>query len=533
MNADSQEATLDLRGLLTFLARGALLAVLLAGVAGVATYLLAERQPASFRADAALLLADGTSPTTQFGATSIRPPPIGLASYEAAATSDRVLSDALERLGVTEPSVLEIRRLRTRVSASADANARDASLLQVAARGSSASVAIERANAVASSLVAWDRSRATESGERLVEALAQQTEGLSEQIRSLQAIDGETDQEQIDGLIRLRAEQQQQLAYARALVASPEGMLSVLQESDSTVRQIAPRPVVSAFIASVVAVMAAYLFLLARIALDTRLRSLDDVADVTGLPVLATFPAAGRTKQERLREASSYLRSNLLFATDDVQPKIFMITSSVAREGKTMVSRHLAESFVRYGYRTLFVDCDLRSPTVGRLYMTGNTVSTPSTTVQWLADPTAAHRIMRVDVAGDQYLDVIPQLDAVPDAAEVLGRGFRHALEVWKKYDVVVIDTAPVLAVADALAVAPHCTGAVYVVDRGRTDRRKLTAGIGALQRIGVQVFGVVANNDGPAGGMSAHGATYGSPYGPAPVPRGMPSSTELRGTRD
>lgn len=513
MNTDPQDGMLNLRGLLAFLARGALLALVFAGLAGAGAYLLFQRQPAVYEAEATLLLASASSSVAQVGVSAVTAPPIDLPAYAVAATSDSVLRSAQRLMGTQSPSSAEIWQLRRSIDTSAESTGRDSSLLLLEARGPTEQLAIRRANAVASALVAWDRGRATATIERVISTLVGQIDALGEQIRSLQAIDAEADQTQIDGLIRLRAEQQLQLAYARALVASPEALLSLLQEADSTVRQIAPRPLSAAVIAAVLAAILAYGLLLARVALNTRLVNADDIAVVTGLPVLAHFPSSGRGQRGVLREASSYLRTNLLFATVDADPRVVMVTSSVEGEGKTTIAWQLAESFVRYGYRTLLVDCDLRAPSMAKHYAVNRGNPPPTTTEVWLKDPSGLHRVVRLDLKRGGQLDLIPQFEPVHNASEVLGRGFRAALEQWTKYDVVIIDTSPVLAVADPLTVAPHCTGTIVVVDRNLSDRRTLTAAVSTLQRIGVQVLGVVSNNDGPVGSGNVYGAPYGSVY--------------------
>jgi len=513
MTPDSQEATLNLHELFGFLLRGALIAVVLAAASAAATYVLTQRQPPTYRAEATLLVARSTAGGAQFGVTAVTAPPIELGAYRVVATSDQVLAGALALLGESAPTDAAIRSLRGRIGTSVEAGVRDSSLLRVDARAGTVDAAVRRANAVATALVAWDQRRATESIERVINTLSQQIEGLSEQIRALQAIGDTADQGQIGGLIRLRAEQQQQMAYARALVASAEGMLLVLQPADTTPRQIAPRPFASAVIAALVAIVATYGLLLLRMSLDIRLRGTDDIGRVSGLPILAEFPSGGRSEglQPRLREASSYLRTNLLFATDDAHPKVFMVTSSVEHEGKTTVARYLAEGFVRYGYRTLLVDCDLRAPSVASGYDVVGGVVEEASTESWLRDPTGSHHVLTVKLAPDGQLDAIPQFRPVANAAELLGRGFRTVLARWADYDVLVIDTPPVLAVADPLTIAPHCTGTIVVVDRNRTDRRKLAQTIGALHRIGVRVLGVVANHE----AMSAT-RSYGEVYGGA-----------------
>lgn len=518
MNSERQEISISVQDLVSFVLRGALLAIVLGGAAGGVAYYLTERQPPVFRAESTLLVARTTGGFTQFGLSPAMAPPIDLGAYRVAAASDQVLADASRLLGTDAPTMLDIVRLRGSTGVSLETGARDSSLLRVEGRGDSAQLAVARANAVASALVEWDRRRATESISRVVATLEQQIESLNEQVRSLQTMGEDAGLGQIDGLIRLRAEQLQQLGYARALLASAEGLVSVLQPADSTPRQIAPRPVMSAAIAALLGIIVAYALLLLRAALNTRLRGSDDIASVTGAAMLAEFPNVGRQQGDKLREASSYLRANLLFATGDAQTRAFLVTSAVASEGKTTVSRNLAEGFARYGYRTLLVDADLRAPSIIDNYHVVGSMPEAVTTDSWLRDPSGGHHILTVTLDTDVGLDVIPQLASFPEAAELLGRGFRAALACWQEYDIVVIDSPPLLAVADPLAIAPHCTGTVLVVDSQRSDRRKLIASVGLLQRVGVRLLGFVANNVGTAASTAGFGAAgYGTAgYGAA-----------------
>jgi capsular exopolysaccharide synthesis family protein len=184
-----------------------------------------------------------------------------------------------------------------------------------------------------------------------------------------------------------------------------------------------------------------------------------------------------------------------------------MITSAIDGEGKTTAASELAESFARYGYRTLLIDADLRSPSVIERFEVVGSVGRDSTTEGWLDDPgrrsRAAERVARRPTTTSTSSRRSPG----PNAAELLGRRFRTALRSLDDYDVIVIDTPPLLAVADALMIAPHCTGTVLVVDHQRSDRRKLAAAVGALQRVGVPVLGVVANR---VGAVGSGGVSYG-----------------------
>jgi polysaccharide biosynthesis transport protein len=506
MSQEGNEISVSVQDLVGFVLRGLVPAVILASLAGATMYFLTQREDPVFSADATLLVAR-SSTGTQFGLSPVTAPAIDLSAYRVAASSDQVLVLALREMGVAEPTENDVRRLRSRTTAVAAADARDSSLLRVEARGDTPALATARANAVASALVTWDRRRASEGFSRIVVTLEQQIDALSEQIRSLQALGETATQGQVEGLVRLRTDAQQQLGYARALIASAEGLLSVLQPAETTPRQIAPRPLMSAAVAAFLAVLATYALLLLRSVMNTRLQSVADVAAASGLPVLAEFPTVGRNDEQRLHEASSFLRTNVLFATSEFHPRVLLVTSAREHEGKTTVCRHMAESMVRYGYRTLLVDADLRSPSVAEeLELTDVDVSS---TDQWLRAPGGAHNVLSVAV-GDGQLDVVPQFEAVSDAPEALGRGLRRALKAWEGYDVIVIDAAPVLAVSDTQIVAPHCTGTVLVVDQRRTDRRSLLAAKEVLQRVGVNILGIVSNRVKADGSSTLYGTAGG-----------------------
>nr|MBA2665899.1 hypothetical protein [Trueperaceae bacterium] len=225
MSQPSSDISISIHDLFRFVLGGLVLAAVLGLVAGAVAYTLGQRQDPVFRAEATLLVARTTGGFSQFGLSPVTAPPIDLSAYVAAARSDRVLQDALMRLGVEAPTDSDIRSLRGRTSSFVAGDGRDSSLLGVEARAETQDLAVLRANAAAEALVAWDQRRATDSLTRVITTLEQQIGALGEQIRVLQSSTDGAAATQVDGLIRLRAEQQQQMAYARALVASAEGLL--------------------------------------------------------------------------------------------------------------------------------------------------------------------------------------------------------------------------------------------------------------------------------------------------------------------
>lgn len=519
-----QEITVDIGALIRFIARGLILALLVGGAAAFVALQLSRREAPVYEAQATVLAAQTNPELRQFGLSLVTAPPLDVSAYRAAGMSDPVLAEALRRMGVESPTQSDIRSLRSRISVQAE-ETRSSSLIYVTGEGSTPGAAANRANAVANAMVNWDRSRASEDMDDLVETLELQIANLNEQIRALQTLNDPAVADQIAGRINLRAERQEQLSYARALSASATPLLSVLQPASPSARQVSPRPMLNASVAFILGVLATYGVLLLRRALDTRLTGVADLSHAAGLPVLAEFPRFNRIDKNTLREASSYLRTNLLFSTTDAHPKVFLISSAQGGEGKTVTATSLAEGFVRNGYRTLLVDADLRSPSIAKLYRISG--GSRSSLVDWLQEPYGNHQPVDVSVSPKQHLSVIPVFQPVSQPAEMLSIGFRSCLEKWRQeYDVILIDSAPVLAVADSLTIAPFCTGTVLVTHLQKTDRNQVRTAVDLVRRIGARVLGVVATH---VQNESGKGPVYGYGYNP-PADPGTPDDRGDRG---
>ncbi|HEX7003945.1 MAG TPA: polysaccharide biosynthesis tyrosine autokinase [Trueperaceae bacterium] len=519
-----QEITVDIGALFRFIARGLILALLVGGALAFVALQLSRRQPPVYEAEATVLAAQTNPEFRQFGLSLVTAPPLDVSAYRAAGTSDPVLAEALRRMGAENPTDTDIRRLRGRISVQAEETV-SSSLIYVSGQGSTPGAAANRANAVANAMVSWDRARASEDMEQLVQSLELQIANLSEQIRSLQTLNDPSVADQIAGRINLRAERQEQLSYARALSASATPLLSVLQPANPPGAPISPRPMLNAAVAFILGVLATYGLLLLRRALDTRLTGVADLAHAAGLPVLAEFPRFHRLDKNTLREASSYLRTNLLFSTADTHPKIFLISSAQGGEGKTVTATSLAEGFVRNGYRTLLVDADLRSPSLAKMYRISG--GNRSSLADWLQEPYGQHQPVEVSVSPKQHLSVIPVFQPVNQPSELLSIGFRSCLEKWRQeYDVILIDSAPILAVADSLTIAPFCTGTILVTHLQKTDRNQIRTAVDLVRRIGARVLGVVATH---VQNESGRGPVYGYGYSPPQEP-GAPSDRSSGG---
>lgn len=217
--------------------------------------------------------------------------------------------------------------------------------------------------------MAWDEQRATTNLERIVATLRSQIEALDAQIANLREQGDAVTEEQITGRVNRRAEQQEQLYYARTLVDSAVWLLSVQEPAAVPRSPVASIPARSAGLAG--AALGSFVvdgLISLRETLDTRLRDSDDSARTSGLPVLAEFPRLPEGTRRLPREAGGYLRTHVDSATPDAHPRVILITCSHQLEGKSNVAMSLAKGFARNGQRTLLVDADLRKPGLAKEY---------------------------------------------------------------------------------------------------------------------------------------------------------------------
>ena len=485
-----QDLSVSLGDVFRFLRRGLLLAVVLAVIgAGVAYFVSSSRAP-TYTTDAVLLatLSDGSFPGVDV--PIVMASPINPSSYETAAKSQEVIGSALTRLGL-EVTPGRVNSTRNRYQVSADSGSRDSSSeITLEFRGSEPETVAATLDALAVALIDWDRQRAETSIRSTVTQYARaiaETQRRINQSEAAGAGPGELGQ-----LQNTLVQQQTNRENAEAAAGTARSRLEFIQRASVPVVPVAPKPQFDATIAGILGFLLAYGILLLRNLLDTKVRSVDDLAAMTGQPILAEFPKLAKKTRRLPREASGYLRTNLLLSTQNVHPKVILVTSPSHSAGKSSVALSLAESFTRANYRTLLVDADLRQPVIAREYNLDDKRHMPLRT--HLENPHGAYEAAHVGVNLTQTLDIIPTFRAAHDPTELLSAGFPDCLASWKQdYDVIVVDSAPLLDVADTLTIAPLCTGTVLVASLESTDPQGLEETVERLNRSGVRIFGIAA----------------------------------------
>ena len=243
----------------------------------------------------------------------------------------------------------------------------------------------------------------------------------------------------------------------------------------------------------------------------------DEVPVDLGLQVVGTLPIV-RTEARRRRlafmpgESERYSQNLLLESIDATRTmlvhaartgahQVVLITSAVGGEGKTSLASHLATSLARSGLRTLLIDADLRSPTIHRLF----------------SQPLGAglSEILRGEV---EWADVIAATAVDKLSILTCGKCDRHTIELLSQgclgplfaqlkvqFDFVIVDSSPILLVADGLIVAQHVDAALFSIFREVSSKTKVAAAAERLRWLGVRILGAVITG--------AHGGRYGNSY--------------------
>jgi len=202
--------------------------------------------------------------------------------------------------------------------------------------------------------------------------------------------------------------------------------------------------------------------------------------------------ASGAQRQYQISDNIDLIRAMLLNAAGSQTGRVFTITSAMPGEGKTSLSCHLASSLARSGRKTLLIDADLRRPSIHRHF--GHPLA------PGLCD------LLRGDATVDESIvtSSIPDVDLLPAGAldsvalRSLSPGkFAPLLDLLRQqYDCVVIDTAPVLSVADTLLIASSTDGVILAVLTDVSRSHKIAEARNKLIAVGARFLGAVVIGD-------------------------------------
>jgi capsular exopolysaccharide synthesis family protein len=254
---------------------------------------------------------------------------------------------------------------------------------------------------------------------------------------------------------------------------------------------------------------------------DHRIRGLIDLERAlagTGLPVLGQLPllpADGRLgvgnvrAQRRQRDLYSHLypqslmaercrgvRTSLAFAAGRETLHTLMVTSPSSSEGKSATAMNLALSFCQAGKSVVIVDADMRRPRIHQVF--AEPIASEGTGLSGVLQGKTTVEKAAVAAPDDapENLHVLPCGEVPANPAELIDTPvFRRTLaELRERYDLVVIDSPPVLPVTDPLLLARHVDGVVVVARCDSTTRGELQRAMGLLRQGDTNILGVILN---------------------------------------
>ena len=250
--------------------------------------------------------------------------------------------------------------------------------------------------------------------------------------------------------------------------------------------------------------------------MDDRAKSAYDIESVVGLPLLGVIPRirklnssekaqvavsnADRATTEAFRSLHSILKVNTI-AKDS---KVLLFTSTTPSEGKSFVVTNLALMCAMHGEKTIIIDADLRLPAMAKILG----IESQNGVVSHIEDGKPIEEC----VVKDYYpnLDVLPCEKRSQNPTQALGsEEFISMLAKFREqYDRVFIDSPPVGAVSDAIALLPYVDGVVYIVKFNSVSRKAIQKNIRRLMVSNVPIVGAIMNMV-PQGAASGYNLNY------------------------
>ena len=486
---------------------------------GLAVYLWSSRQPPVFEATSSVLAARGDSGGNQvINTTLVSAPPLPQGAVEKALRSKSVVSDIVseieksslessEKQALKNALLTELRRnvfqvLRVRARLDPQLNG----VYEITSRAPSAQAAEVLTNLATQVLLDWDNQRSLTRLTRAQNSLTLQLRVLEQQIKS--TANGSVDRQTF---IAARATVLQSLGQVQVLVKASTGVLAPLAEAETPSSPVAPRPLQNAVLASLAAL---FLSSTAYLALETFRRRVENEDDLAAFeaPVLGQVPRLA-TRQLRLGflnsvrtgqlyESIGFLRVGLEGRLEGKAHRL-LISSSLVGEGKSSLTAALADNYARAGKRVLLIDCDLHRPNQQNLW--GDLKDIPlknlpgfepghgsSTNLQKaLLEPKAAQALTVAD-----NVDVLLAGPPLNSVSHIINNPLLpRLLDTWSiNYDIILLDSPPLMAVSDALTLTRYTQGVVLVIEHQRITLSQLTSTLRNIRNSGNQVLGFVLN---------------------------------------
>ena len=282
--------------------------------------------------------------------------------------------------------------------------------------------------------------------------------------------------------------------------AGSQVVVTVIDRAVPQARPVSPNVALNLAAALALGLLLAVIIVLVRAGLDRRVRSDTDFEAVSGQSVIGRLPTLDTRSTslpaEILRLNSPFAEAvrsavvNLRFLIGRGGGLTIVVTSPRQGDGKSSVAVSLAISAASGGHRVCLIDADLRRPTVASVLGIENSVG--------LSDVLAKHSTMESALQrwGEDGLEVLPSGQVPPNPGDLLDSAqFESTLAVLReRFEYVIIDVPPLLAVSDAVTVSRHSDGMLLVAAMNKTLVAEVDASMREFEIAGIRLFGAVLN---------------------------------------
>jgi capsular exopolysaccharide synthesis family protein len=210
----------------------------------------------------------------------------------------------------------------------------------------------------------------------------------------------------------------------------------------------------------------------------------------SGTTAMVPFSHTSGHSMNSFEEAVRTLRNSILLMDFDRRIRSLLVTSSAPSEGKSTAAAHLAMAHAQQGRRTLLIDGDLRRPSIHRRFGIASTAGLSNVLLS--GTPWRSVLVRKEELP---TLDILPVGPPSRRAADLVGAELSKLLEdATSEYDLVVLDSPPLLGFPEPLQMAAAVDGVIVVAVAGRTNRKALRSAVNTLKRLRANIVGIVLN---------------------------------------
>jgi polysaccharide biosynthesis transport protein len=385
--------------------------------------------------------------------------------------------------------------------------------------------AAQIANAYASAFVSWSTATSISNLTVAEDQLTKQINAIGKEIDKLPS----SSVAQLTALSNQQAVLKGQLAQLQVAGATASTGLELVTPATVPTSPSSPKPAQDALLGLIAGLILGIGAAFLRDNLDDTLTTGEAVERVGGAPVLATVPMVASWRKNanpvvisvseptsQPAEAYRSLRTSLQFLRNDGTVRTILVTSPSAGDGKTATVVNLGAAYTQAGARVVLVSCDLRRPGLSQFFAPGEHAELSSV----LTGRQPLDRAL-TPVPGLESLWTLGTREIVENPTELLaGQRMRSLVDdLAKRFDIVLIDSPPVLPVADALILSGYADAVLVVVAAGHTRRAELRHAAEKLAQASAPVVGAVLNKATAQNGYGYYG--YYGGYRPYVPPKG------------